>query len=149
MDPHAVRPCDLWYVVGLIASDGCISRDGRHVSITSADREYLETVRGMLRLENVIGKKMNGARTALSYQIQIESRHFVRFLTALGLTPKKSLTIGPLEVPDDAFPDFLRGVIDGDGCIRTLDPPGEWHTAVGLTGLYRIARLRRVVALAN
>ncbi len=125
MDLHTVRPADLWYVVGLIATDGCISRDGRHINITSAERQHLETVRRILGLEIVIGKKRNSLRTSVSHQIQIGSRDLVRFLTAIGLTPRKSLTIGPLAVPNDAFPDFLRGVIDGDGSIRTWIHPAN------------------------
>ncbi|MEK7100592.1 MAG: hypothetical protein AAB921_00650, partial [Patescibacteria group bacterium] len=33
------------------------------------------------------------------------------------LTPRKSLTIGALNIPDAFFFDFLRGVFDGDGCF--------------------------------
>ena len=39
-------------------------------------------------------------------------------LSAIGLTPRKSLTIGALKVPLGGFGDFFRGVIDGDGNIR-------------------------------
>ena len=135
-----VRPADLWYVVGLIATDGCISRDGRHVDITSADRQHLETVRRILGLKIAIGKKRNGPRTSVSYHIQIGSRDLVRFLTAIGLTPRKSLTIGPLDVPDDAFSDFLRGAIDGDGSIRTWIHPGngihQWALKIILRACY-------------
>ena len=35
-------------------------------------------------------------------------------LVSLGLTPRKSLTLGALAVPDELFPDFFRGCIDGD-----------------------------------
>ena len=38
---------------------------------------------------------------------------------SLGLTPAKSLTIGPLDIPDRYFADFFRGCIDGDGSIVT------------------------------
>ncbi len=125
MDLNTVKPTDLWYVVGLITTDGCISGDERHINITSADRQHLETVRRIMGLKIAIGKKRSGPRTSVSHQIQIGSRGMVRFLTAVGLTPRKSLTIGSLEVPDDAFPDFLRGVIDGDGSIRTWIHPGN------------------------
>ena len=33
------------------------------------------------------------------------------------MTPEKSLTLGPLAIPDEYFPDFFRGCIDGDGSI--------------------------------
>lgn len=42
---------------------------------------------------------------------------FYDWLTDVGLTPAKSLTLGPLAVPDEYFRDFLRGCIDGDGSI--------------------------------
>lgn len=33
------------------------------------------------------------------------------------MTPAKSLTLGPLKIPDEFFSDFFRGSIDGDGSI--------------------------------
>ena len=36
----------------------------------------------------------------------------------IGVTPNKSLTITELNVPDNYFADFLRGEIDGDGCLQ-------------------------------
>lgn len=126
MDLKAVLPADLWYVVGLIATDGCISGDGRQVDITSADRPHLEVVRRILGVDNTIGEKKNGSPTSKTYyHIQIRSRSLLQFLTAVGVTPRKSFTIGPLDVPDETFPDFLRGVIDGDGSIRTWVHPGN------------------------
>ncbi len=140
MDLKAVLPADLWYVVGLIATDGCISGDGRHVDITSAERPYLEMVRRILGVENAIGRKYNGSQTSKTYyHIQIGSRSLVQFLAAVGVTPRKSLTIGPLDVPDETFPDFLRGVIDGDGSIRTWVHPQngirQWSLKISTASL--------------
>ena len=47
------------------------------------------------------------------------ARVFYDWLISLGLTPAKSLTLGPLGVPDEYFVDFFRGCIDGDGSIVT------------------------------
>jgi hypothetical protein len=41
------------------------------------------------------------------------------WLAEVGLTPAKSLTLGPLTVPDENFADFFRGCLDGDGSIVT------------------------------
>lgn len=30
-----IEGANLWYLVGLITSDGCLSKDGRHVDITA------------------------------------------------------------------------------------------------------------------
>lgn len=51
--------------------------------------------------------------------------YFVRFLLGVGLTPHKSLTLGGLDIPISRFPDFLRSMIDGDGCIHTWIHPGN------------------------
>src|SRR5437867_7554436 len=40
-----------------------------------------------------------------------------RWLAGAGLTPRKSLTLRGLRVPDDFFLDAVRGLLDGDGSI--------------------------------
>ena len=54
----------------------------------------------------------------------------------IGLTPRKSLTIGRLFVPESYFHDFLRGAIDGDGNIRRWRHPtnGREQWTVRLVG---------------
>ena len=115
---------DLWYLVGLIATDGNLSLDGRHINITSKDHDYLEKLKITLGLKNKIGKKFN-SNHQMSHQIQIANKNFYEFLLSIGLTPKKSLTLGDLKVPDACFSDFVRGVIDGDGCIRSWIHPSN------------------------
>ncbi len=49
--------------------------------------------------------------------MQFSNVAFYDFLSACGLTPAKSKTIGPLLIPDLYYPDFLRGYFDGDGTV--------------------------------
>ncbi len=112
-----IKGSNLWYLVGLIATDGCLSSDGRHIDITSKDNKFLDTLRRAVGLTNKITSKFNGNKQK-SYHIQIGNKNFYEFLLTIGLTPKKSLTLGALKVPDKYFVDFFRGVIDGDGSIR-------------------------------
>ena len=51
------------------------------------------------------------------YRVQWCARRLYDWLVGIGLTPAKSLTLRPLEVPDEFFADFLRGCIDGDGSV--------------------------------
>ena len=53
----------------------------------------------------------------LSFRVQISDVTLYKWLTTVGLSPNKTLTIGKLNINDDYFPDFLRGHIDGDGSI--------------------------------
>ena len=49
---------ELAYVIGLIASDGNLSSDGRHINITSKDEVMLQNVRLCLKIRNKIGLKV-------------------------------------------------------------------------------------------
>jgi len=111
------RP-ELAYAVGLIASDGCLSPDGRHIDLTSKDVSQLQTFKRILGIEHiVIGKKKGGYGNTLCYHVQFGSVVFYEWLMSIGLSSRKSHTIGALLVPDEFFADFLRGIFDGDGCI--------------------------------
>ncbi len=113
-----IRGSNLWYLVGLITSDGCLSSDGRHIDITSKDFKFLEGVKNLIGIENKIGIKY-GFKKQKAFHIQFSNRNFYDFLLSIGLTPNKSLTLGEIKTPEHYFIDFLRGAIDGDGCIRT------------------------------
>lgn len=107
----------LAYAVGLIATDGCLYNDGRHLSLTTIDRDLAMTFQRCLRIRVKLGKKKSGYSGGLAYHVQFGDVLFYRWLVEIGLTPKKSKTIGPLKVPDRYFFDFLRGCFDGDGTI--------------------------------
>ena len=113
-----------WYLVGLIATDGCLLDDGRHVSITAADAKYLSAIREAAGFTARVCPKWKRGRISC-YHVQITSADLYDRLLILGLTPRKSLTLGALKVPDSAFHEFFRGVIDGDGCIRHWRPPSN------------------------
>jgi hypothetical protein len=107
---------DLAYVVGLMATDGNLSRDGRHLSISSQDVDLLQTVRRCLNLRASITPC---SRLGRCHHVQWSDRMLYDWLLTIGLMPAKSLRLGPLAIPDEYFRDFVRGCIDGDGSIVT------------------------------
>jgi LAGLIDADG-like domain len=107
---------EIAWIVGLVATDGNLSKQNWGITITSKDLDLLESVRRYLSLSNVIGRSEGGVGTGVC-RLQWRSRRLYEWLTGIGLTPRKSLTIGPLSVPDRFFADFFRGCIDGDGSI--------------------------------
>ena len=120
VDLKLVRLSDLWYIIGLIVTDGNLSKDGRHINITSKDRRYLFAIKKALKLKNKIGRKTRGhSKEKIYSQLQFGDVKFYKFLVDIGLSPKKSLTLGKIGVDKNYFVDFLRGVIDGDGNIST------------------------------
>lgn len=123
----------LAYVVGLITSDGNLSPDGRHINITSKDKDLLEGARTLLGLHNIIGTKSRGSLPARRYFVfQFGDIHFYEFLLSIGLTPAKSKTLGPLAIPLSLFTDFLRGCVDGDGSIGSFSHPESRHPQIKL-----------------
>lgn len=48
---------NLWYLVGLVASDGCLSGDGRHVDITAKERDFLKDLRLKCFIPNKVCKE--------------------------------------------------------------------------------------------
>ncbi len=111
-----------WYLVGVVAADGCLSSDGRHVTVVAKDGRYLSQLKRHAGLRCGV-TKCYGSSGQLAHRLQIGSRVLYDRLLGIGLTPRKSLTIGQLAVPDEYFRDFLRGVIDGDGNIRRWNHP--------------------------
>lgn len=109
------RP-ELAYAIGLIATDGCLSKDGLLVDLTSKDKEQLLNFSKCLGVDFNIGNKLN-PKGDQCLRIQFKNRIFYDFLLSIGLTPRKSLTMGKLKIPDEYFFDFLRGCFDGDGCF--------------------------------
>lgn len=118
VDLKHINQNNLWYIIGLIATDGNLSKDKRHINITSKDEKYLFSIRKALGIKTKIGKKTREKSKEKRYSyLQFSDVTFYKYLLSLGLTPKKSLTMDRLKINRRYFPDFLRGVIDGDGHI--------------------------------
>jgi len=121
----------LAYAIGIIASDGNISPDQRHINITSKDREMIINVKKALCIDNKIGRKARGYEKEKKYfVIQFGDVRFIQFLNSIGLTSNKSKTISDVKIPDKYFIDFFRGVIDGDGCLDISHHPESKHPQV-------------------
>jgi len=105
----------LAYAVGLIATDGGLVR-GRSISFPSADRELVELLLRCLGKSNMISvERSNGG--GVYYRTQIGDVALYRWLVSIKIEPRKSLTIGAIDVPDEFLLPLARGLLDGDGSI--------------------------------
>lgn len=109
----------LAYAVGLVTTDGSLSKDKRHVIFTSTDYQLIKIFLECIGKSNSIGKYKPRLKRKTAYHTQISDVTLYRWLLALGLTPNKSLTLASLKIPNKYFVDFLRGHLDGDGSIIT------------------------------
>ena len=104
------------YALGLAATDGNLGRDGRHVQFGSGDRELVECfLRSVGRPDANI--KLEKGRHY--YRAQLSDRALHEFLSKAGLTPNKSRTLAGLQFPAHLFWDVTRGLLDGDGSIKS------------------------------
>jgi hypothetical protein len=122
-----IEGSNLWYLAGLITSDGCLCKDGGHIDdITSKDRNFLESIRSRFGIASRVCIKNKGTNKQ-AYRIQIANKNFYDFLLSTGLMQNKSLIVGAINVPSQFFKDFLRGLIDGDGSIRSWIHPTNFR----------------------
>jgi hypothetical protein len=124
------------YSVGLIASDGCLQSDGRHLDLTSKDIGQLECFKKAINKDINITKKFNSTGKE-AYRVQFGDVAYYDFLLGTGLTPRKSKTLAKLDIPDAYYSHFLRGVFDGDGtCYAYNDPrwPKSYLFYIGFAG---------------
>jgi len=120
---------DFAYAVGLIASDGNLSPDGRHIVFTSKDIELAKKFQQSLGISGHIGKKARSAKNEKNYYVvQFSDVLFYRFLETIGLMQKKSRIIGKIKIPKKYFFDFLRGSFDGDGSFYSYWDP-RWKSS--------------------
>lgn len=107
----------LAYAVGLIATDGCLITGQRRIDFCSGDLQLAETYLVCLGRDPGRVRVDRTARGALLYRVVLKDAELYRWLLSVGLTPRKSLTLGALDVPDESLMHVVRGLLDGDGSI--------------------------------
>lgn len=109
------------YWLGFLYADGNISSEGNRleVRLSIKDIKHLEKFRKFLNLETEF---RTGICNGNGYcHLSVRNKHIWEQLNNKGCTPRKTLT---LKFPDISIfktntliYDFIRGYIDGDGCL--------------------------------
>lgn len=109
---------EMAYVLGLIASDGCVTKNPKGMNtqwqIIQSDKEFLKKILKTIGSTHKITKD----NRSTAYRFFIGSVEMVDDLICLGIEPNKSKTIEMPRVPKQYISHFLRGIIDGDGWIH-------------------------------
>ena len=98
--------------MGLFATDGCLG-GGKTVTFTSCDRDLVESFRDCIGWDGPLG------RNGRAFRVQVSDVRFFDWLCPIGITPRKSLTLGALAVPRHLLAHTVRGLLDGDGSVIT------------------------------
>lgn len=103
---------DLAYLLGLLAADGCV-RDNGFINFVSLDIELLKFVRDKISPTTPIS---DNNRRVIFWSVDLRDK-----LISFGIVPRKSKIIKfPTFISDNILPDFIRGVLDGDGSIDKI-----------------------------
>jgi intein-encoded DNA endonuclease-like protein len=111
---------DMSYILGYLFTDGNINwkpeKTYRALTLTASekDKDHLELVRKKLSSS----KPLLFSEKTRSYRMIVNNKTICQDLMRMGLTPRKSLTVKFPKIPKQYLPDFIRGVIDGDGTVR-------------------------------
>lgn len=132
------------YAIGLITTDGSLSKDGRHISLISKDIIQLKNCLKCLHIKVKIGIHNAGSDVGSRvFRIQFGDVVFYRFLEEIGLMPNKSKIMGALKIPKKYFFDFLRGHFDGDGSFYSYWDP-RWRSSFMYYTAFVSASLKHV-----
>lgn len=107
------------YVVGLMATDGCLISNRRHLNFKSEDEQLVRTFLECLGRPMRYSPVRTGTGNTV-YVSQFSDVRFWRWLSEVGLSPRKSLVLGAISVPDDFLFATIRGLFDGDGHISNF-----------------------------
>lgn len=110
---------DMAYMLGFIVADGNISTDPKILNITQSKKDLyiLEQFNKLLKCKRPIVIQKNNI-----CHLVIRNGELVDDLIKLGVEPRKSLTMRWFSgIPDEYLRHFVRGYLDGDGCICTYN----------------------------
>lgn len=111
---------EMAYIVGLTATDGCLITGRRVINFKSEDRQLVETYLSVLGRTNRIRKEKTHKPGGIVYTTQFGDSRLYEWFRSVGLTPRKSLTLGALGAPDQFIVPLARGLMDGDGGIANF-----------------------------
>lgn len=110
---------DKYYWLGFLGADGSVVENSLFIELKVIDREHLEKFNSFFENTNPIIERVNNLNVQCA-KVTINSFELVDYLKQYNIYQNKSKTYTiPLDkIPAEYIMDFMRGLIDGDGCIR-------------------------------
>ncbi len=124
------------YIVGLLYADGChlSNRDVVSITLQEQDVSVLNNIKYELKTDRplyFVSSKRSPLTKNNAYMLVLSNKHIVNTLENLGLCSRKSLILEwPEWLPESLYRHFIRGYLDGDGCIYV----GERNSEVSFVG---------------
>lgn len=129
------------YVLGLMITDGCIYHNSMLISLQEDDRHILEDIKKLMESEHPLRYTPSSTRDGYickpKYTLCIVNKHNAENWKKHGVVENKThIAEYPKWLPNELFPAFMRGVVDGDGSIiKTRDRVSIVGTQMLLEGI--------------
>lgn len=131
-----------YYILGFFYADGNVSKSDNNIQIALQDRDshILESMRQEFESNRPLYFDNRNARNSKHQNIRmlsIDSEQMRNDLIKWGVAPNKTHIIKyPDFIPDEMQHHFLRGVMDGDGCIARTRSGRHRCRTVSICGTY-------------
>jgi len=126
------------YILGYICADGSMERShsirGWYIRIGSTEKDRVMAIKKAMRSQHKINVRQRPGHHKTYYLLRIGNKTLYTSLERYGIKPRKSLTIRCPQVPREYIGDFVRGYLDGDGCVHI-------EKGIGLKGQKIIKRI--------
>lgn len=112
------------YILGLIITDGCITKNGKKfvICVSLKDKEMIEQIRDIVCKTKKVYKDGN------NYQVKWRNSNDISYLEKLNIAQRKTYTVGVPYFENNMW-HLIRGLFDGDGSVyndKTIDKGKEY-----------------------
>ena len=112
---------EMAYILGYIATDGCVSEERvLRLGLTIKDESLLYKIKKIMEFGGPVLRRISRAsgKEYESSYMNIYNREIVKDLKELGIVQNKTFILGAFDfVPKEYELDFIRGAFDGDGSV--------------------------------
>lgn len=134
------------YLLGFLYADGCVNKNNV-ISFTlhRNDKEILEMYASELKATNQITDVKNKPHVRLAFC----SKHMCNTLMSLGCGHNKTSSLKFPDIPEIYKYDFIRGFMDGDGCISIKKQGTHKYISLSFTGTEDMMNALNVIFKTN
>jgi intein-encoded DNA endonuclease-like protein len=117
---HEIDAPDKAYWLGFIAADGCVVLGSSHhltIGLHARDFQHLVKFKESIQSDRPV-KLYTPEKSCVRAVICVNNETMVADLMCWGVVPRKSnIVTFPENLPMRFYRDYIRGYVDGDGCI--------------------------------
>ena len=135
------------YLLGFLYADGCVNKNNTiSFAVHQKDKEILEMYVSELKATNQITYVKNKPHVRLTFC----SKHMCDTLINLGCGHNKTNSLEFPAIPEIYKYDFIRGFMDGDGCISVINRGKYKSISLSFTGtLEMLQELKSIFNIDN